>query len=244
MRRNLLLAALLVVTVVGGLPERHTLARAEDVPVPRKNRVLFIVAKNCPRCDEELAKLRRPGGEFDAMRIAGWRIGPGPENHLQIVDETSVPELVAQLKFHEYPAVACIEGGEVVRSFTSGCTTPLDAWTFGWLAKGIDERPKPAIPEAVRVASTGNYPLRGNHWSIDGDFNPSRDKLLGHLRGPVHGPQISANYSIESWAYEELRSLHDNLHEVEMGGVHYGGPANGTGSRGGGSFSAVNKARS
>jgi hypothetical protein len=71
----------------------------------------------------------------------------------------------------------------------------------------------------VNVEWTGNFPLRGNHWSIDGDFAPARTTLLAHLRGPVHGPQIRATWAIESWSYEELRSVHDYLHEIEMGGV-------------------------
>jgi hypothetical protein len=130
-----------------------------------------------------------------------------------------VPELVQKLNATDFPVVAGLEKGEAVRSFQDGCSTPLDAWTFGWLATGKSERPKAIIPEAIRVASTGSYPLRGNHWTVDGDFNPTRETLLGHLRGPVHGPQIAGRYAVEAWSYEELRSLHDDLHEREMGGA-------------------------
>jgi hypothetical protein len=70
--------------------------------------------------------------------------------------------------------------------------------------------------EEARRYLTGSYPLRGNHWSVEGDSNPSTEKLIGHLRGPNHGHQIAANYAIESWSYEELRSLHDDLHEREI----------------------------
>jgi hypothetical protein len=125
------------------------------------------------------------------------------------------------LKVRDFPTVACVDQGQVVRSFTAGCTTPLDAWTFGFLAKGVDERPPGTVSEAARVETTGHYSLRGNHWSVDEDWSPSRDKVLSHLRGPTHGHQIRAGWDIESWSYEELRSLHDNLHEQEMGGVSY-----------------------
>jgi hypothetical protein len=66
------------------------------------------------------------------------------------------------------------------------------------------------------VKTTNSYPLRGNHWSIEGDSNPSTEKLISHLRGPNHGHQIAANQTIETWSYEELRSLHDDLHEREI----------------------------
>jgi hypothetical protein len=188
---------------------------------PQNPRVLFVTAKNSPRCDEELARLRRPGGDFESMQAQGWKIGAGPENHLQIVDQATIADLVREIDLQHYPVILCISGEEIVRSFRTGCTTPLDAWTFGWLVKGVSERPQAEIPEAARVESTGNYPLRGNHWSIDEDWYPTRERVISHLRGPVHGPQIRATWAIESWSYEELRSLHDNLHEQEMGGVSY-----------------------
>ena len=93
---------------------------------------------------------------------------------MQIVDRAAVPELVRQLNAADFPTVACIADGEIVRSFQDGCTTPLDMWTFGWLLKGIDERPSESVPEAARAESTGHYPLRGNHWSVDGDWHPVR----------------------------------------------------------------------
>ncbi|HKD35612.1 MAG TPA: hypothetical protein VKB78_02395 [Pirellulales bacterium] len=177
------------------------------------SRVVFIVAKNCKRCDEELTRLKRPGGDFETMRAGGWLIGDGKGNHIQIVDRDLVPDLVAKLNPREFPVVACIEDGEVVRSFRSGCTTPLDAWTFGFLAKGIDERPPGAVLEAARVASTGSYRLRGNHWSVEGDWEPTREKVLEHLHGPNHYWQLEPQWHIDGWSYEELRSLHDDLHE-------------------------------
>jgi hypothetical protein len=188
---------------------------------PQNPRVLFITAKDSPRCDEELARLRRPGGDFESMQAQGWKIGPGPENHLQLIDQAAVADLVREIDARHYPVIICISGQEIVRSFRTGCTTPLDAWTFGWLVKGVNERPQAEVPEAARVESTGNYPLRGNHWSIDDDWYPTRERVISHLRGPTHGSQIASTWNIETWSYEELRSLHDNLHEREMGGVSY-----------------------
>jgi hypothetical protein len=150
------------------------------------------------------------------MRSRGWKIGPGSENHVQIIDRETVPELVKELNVREFPVVACLEHGEIIRSFKDGCTTPLDAWTFGWLLTGKNERPPTAIAEPARVAWTGHYRLRGNHWSVDGDWNPSFATLAGHLRGPNHYYRIASSWQLEAWSYEELRSLHDDLHEQEQ----------------------------
>jgi hypothetical protein len=196
-------------------------AQGSQVARSRNPRVLFIITNDCLRCEQELSRLRRPGGDFEKMRSRGWEIGEGADKHLQIVDRDAVAELVRQLGVREYPTVACIDKGEVVRSFQSGCTTPLDVWTFGWLAKGIDERPQAVVLEAARVESTGSYRLRGNHWSVDGDWSPAREKILDHLRSPAHAGQLLVSWQVESWSYEELRSLHDDLHERELGNGNY-----------------------
>ncbi len=215
-------------------------------PAPRNTRVLYITAGDCDRCAEELARFRKSGGLFESMQAKGWKIGEGPENHIQIVDREEIPELVQKLNVREYPTVACISNGEIVRSFKDGCSTPLDAWTFGWLIKGESERPQAAIPEAIRVKSTGSYRLRGNHWSVEGDWNPTREKVITHLRG-THGGSVSATYAIDGWSYEELRSLHDDIHEREGGSVSASGYYSGSGyyqapqPRGADQFSAGRK---
>ncbi len=191
-----------------------------------RTRVLFITKDGCERCQSELIRLRAPGGDFEKLQSTGWRIGDGPNNHIQIVDYEDIPELMQLLKVKEFPTVACIVDGEIVRSFKDGCTTPLDVWTFGWLLKGANERPKSAISEAARVETTGNYRLRGNHWTVEGDPNPSKEFVLKHLRG-IHGNSSAPYGAIENWSTEELRSLHDDIHEREGGSVAatYAGPA-------------------
>ena len=189
---------------------------------PRNTRVLYISMKGCPACVRELTRLRRPGGDFDGMKAKGWKIGATADCHLQIVDREQIPDLVARFNIHSFPTVICVKENEIVRSFNSGCTTPLDAWTFGFLLTGRNERPRGSIPEAARVAWTGSYPLRGNHWSIEGDWNPSKDRVVSHMRA-THGNQIAATYAIESWSIEELKSYHDDLHERESGGTSSAG---------------------
>jgi hypothetical protein len=198
-------------------------------------KVVFITSKNSPDCDKVLGKLNWPNGDFDKMRAAGWKIGKGPSNHLQIVDKDEVPDLVKQLGKQEFPTVASVDkNGEVVRYFRFGCTTPLDMWTFGFLAKGIDERPAGMVMEAAKVEWTGHYPLRGNHWSVEGNWNPTKEETVAHLHGPNHQAELQPQWHIEDWSLEELRSLHDDLHEKYDTGT-YRGPDE-SGSSGGADY--------
>jgi hypothetical protein len=197
-------------------------------------KVLFITSKDSPDCDKVLGKLMRPNGDFEKMRAAGWKIGKGPGNQLQIVDKDEVPELMAQLGT-EFPIVASVDkSGEVVRYFRSGCTTPLDMWTFGFLAKGIDERPAGFVMESAKVEWTGHYPLRGNHWSVEGNWSPTKEETVAHLHGSNHQSQLIPEWHIEEWSLEELRSLHDDLHEKYDTGT-YRGPSD-SGSAGGADY--------
>jgi hypothetical protein len=221
--------AVLLATLIGG----------PAIAAERYPRVVIITAKGSSSSNAALAKLRRSGGDFALLRAQGWIISSQPDSHVQVVDQSEAAGLVEQLNVKEFPAIACIDHGEVVRSFQSGCTTPLDRWTISWLAKGIDERPATSPSESARVATTNNYPLRGNHWSVDGDWNPTRDTVVHHLRSPNHVAHLLTAWKIDSWSYEELRSLHDNLHEQEMGGASYARSS--SASHGANQFSASRK---
>lgn len=230
---------------LSAMPEQPEFADAStpsNVQIGRNPRVVLITDKDSSQCRKELERLGKTGGVFAAMQGQGWKIGAEDDCHVQLVDRHAAPNLVRQLDSSEFPIVACISDGEIVRSFKDGCSTPLDGWTFGWLLKGVSERPQAAIPEAIRVATTGHYPLRGNHWSVDGDTNPTKESLVGHLRGPNHAHLLNASWKIEDWSTEELRSLHDDLHEK------YGPPATATSTpaapaRGFDQFSAGRKAQ-
>lgn len=205
----------------------------------RDPRVLLITAPDCEPCFRVLIKLRAPGGAFDAMRSRGWSIGIADYNHVQIVERDAVADFVKESQIREFPAVVCVSEGKVIRGFKSGCTTPLDAWTFGWLLVGKNERPAGFVAEPARVESTGSYRLRGNHWSVDGDWNPTRAVVLTHLRSPSHCYQVAAGYKLESWSYEELRSLHDDLHEREL--AMYPAARESSGASGADNYSAGRK---
>jgi hypothetical protein len=177
----------------------------------RNPRVFFIRSEGCSACENELQRLGKVGGTFESLRQAGWKIGPAADSHIQIVEAGTIPHLIEKFKIRAFPFVACVDDGKIIRGFQDGCSTPLDAYVFSWLLKGAADRP-PSPPSDVTVVTSGTYPLRGNHWSVEDYWRPSRQRLLGHIRGP-HGSLFPKSWQIESWAYEELLSLHDDLHE-------------------------------
>lgn len=197
-------------------PFQHMLLAQQDegsLP-PRSPRILFIVQDDCPACDAELRRLSEQGGAFEAMERRGWQIGSSVSAHVQIVNVNEMAAQVEDWNLTEFPTVLCLEDEEIVRSFREGCSTPLDAYTFGWLLKGVSERPAPAIPTAVTVETTGHYPLRGNHWNFEGHWSPGHEFMVSHLRGVNHSHLYPVSWPIENWTDEELRSLHDDLHEM------------------------------
>lgn len=200
-------------------PDSQT-ADSTLLPPPNK-RILIVITPTAGRSRQEMAKLEAPMGPLEVLKKKGWKVGSAPSDHIQIVDRTrpiadELQPVISKLPTSDGPVVVCIEDGEISRSFQRGCTTPLDQWTFGWLMTGNDDRPADFIPETVTVATTGNYRLRGNHWSVDGDWNPSKDTVVRHLRAS-HSNGIQVGWKIDAWSTEELRSLHDDIHDREEG---------------------------
>ena len=191
----------------------HWVFPASAGEVPAKRRVMIIITDNCPRCDRELDRLKAPGGTFETLRRTGWKIGDSAEDHIQIAHADQLHEQIKTWGIKMLPAVICVRGNEIERTFKDGCGTPLDPHTFGWLIKGVDERKTPVKAEPVTVKTTGHYPLRGNHWNVEGDWFPGREKVLAHLRSAVHVDLIPSRFKLESWSEEELLALHDDLHE-------------------------------
>ena len=196
------------------------IGNATPAPVTNK-RVLIVITPTTDRSRTEMAKLEAPKGPLEILKQKGWKVGSTADDHIQIVDRTKpiateLQPVVSKLPLSDGPVVVAIENGEIARSFKRGCTTPLDQWTFGWLMTGNDDRPADFVPEPITVATTSNYRLRGNHWSVDGDWNPSKDTVVRHLRAS-HSNGIQAGWKIEAWSTEELRSLHDDIHDREEG---------------------------
>lgn len=187
---------------------------AEGEPMHRNLQVLLIMSWSHPGAEAELRRLEAVDGTFERLRAVGWRVGLGERDHLRIVTADERRDLVEKLALQSFPAVVAIHNGEVIRSFRSGCTTPLDEYTFEWMRSGVNYRPASEPLLQPTVAWSGSYPLRGSHWSVDGSYSPSQSQLLRHLRGANHAHLIPGDWMIESWSYEELRSLHDDLHEL------------------------------
>lgn len=175
--------------------------------------VLFITTWQDPAALAELHRMEAVDGPFDQLRDKGWEVGVDPTDNLRIISTDQAREFIVRERITKFPAVAAVFGEEVIRSFTSGCTTPLDVYTFEWMRTGTHTRPPGEPTEAATVSWTGTYPLRGSHWSVGADYNPSREAVLWHLRGANHASQIPGDWQLDSWSYEELRSLHDDLHE-------------------------------
>lgn len=189
-------------------------ALADEAAVERNPRVILIYREQHEPSLQELSRLQAPRGIFAGMRAMGWEIGESPSSHVQLLRERDAGQLIEAAGIKEFPAVFCLEDGEIVRSFRQGCSTPLDGYTFGWLLKGVMERPTPAIDTTITVPTSGSYPLRGNHWNFEGHWNPGHDFMVQHLRGPNHAGLFPASWPIERWSDEELRALHDDLHEM------------------------------
>lgn len=189
------------------------LFHAEDEPHYPDLQVLFIMNWRHPGAEAELRRLEEIGGVFERLRDRGWKVGIAETDNLRIVSDDQVRPLVDRLKFQRYPAVVAVHDGDVIRSFQDGCTTPLDEYTFEWMRNGVSNRPADAPLLTATVPWSGTYPLRGSHWSVDGSYSPTQEHLLRHLRGANHRHLIPADWAIETWSYEELRSLHDDLHE-------------------------------
>lgn len=177
---------------------------------PRDPRLLLLHSPSSEPSRTELAKLRVAEGEFQYLEARGWKIGDSVFEHIQMIDADVWPGTAQMHGVTRFPWVGCLERGHVVRTRKAGCTPPLNGDTLYRLLTGGPPSAKP-LP-----GRSQQYPLRAGHWYIDGDFDPILETVITHLRSPMHREQIPAAWKIEDWSYEELRSLHDDLHELGL----------------------------
>lgn len=97
-------------------------------PRKQRRRILVFTASWCAPCRrfrEEIAP---------KLRAEDWKIGTGPNNHLQYVDVSSgLPEGIEAL-----PTFVLIEDGRELRRRVG----ELDQWEIGELYKGYSEKPR------------------------------------------------------------------------------------------------------
>jgi hypothetical protein len=73
-------------------------------------------------------------GVLPKLVAAGWRVGGGPQDHIELVDcSACLPEGVEGV-----PTFVLLEGEREVKRHAG----PLDAWGVGEFVKGSSERPK------------------------------------------------------------------------------------------------------
>ena len=67
------------------------------------------------------------------------------------------------------------------------------------------------------IADDYSYPIRrGQFWSIEGDFKPSRDIVLLHLRTSFNHKEALASWPLEELSLNELQSIHSDHHERNL----------------------------
>lgn len=182
-----------------------------------RDRAVIVMAEWCVHCPKkEVAKA------VAAMLAKGWKIGPEATNAIQLLDvdkhqaeSDRVLNALGQ-STTGLPFMVAVEGGKIVRRLETGCTTPIDQWSLGWLATGIDERPD-REKEPATVRRSGNYPLRGGWWTVNQyparANSPSRSYIIRHLTaGGVHAGKFAADW-LASLSIPELHSLHSDDHE-------------------------------
>lgn len=197
--------------------DKHVVSDAEALG---PDRVVIMHAGWCQSCPAVLQDALE-GLAVMVRSHHGWTFGNTDDRMIQFVDADEDTDLTAALNEHlggdvGLPFVGKIEGGEVVRQWQNGCTEPLDQWTLGWLSKGVSERPDPPPKLKATVPTSGNYPLRGRFWTVEGSRNPSKSFLVSHLIGNNnHRGKFDRGW-LNSLTWHELMSLHSDDHERRL----------------------------
>jgi len=97
--------------------------------------VLYFTSPACGVCkahvDPELEKLKR----------SGWKIGPGPGQHIQIVNGDVEVDLANKYGITSYPTFVQLQDGVAVVKYVGA--EGIDSYSIAKMRKGVDERPAP-----------------------------------------------------------------------------------------------------
>ena len=126
----------------------------------------------------------------------------------------------AETALKDHPGIEVVpHKDDTLYGFFSGKSFPIlhwgsgDAWQQGWtgkeqfLAKLLKDSSQPPVKKPVQqlqVRDSG-----GSHWSVEGDWSPSRQKTINHLVS-VHGYERGR---VEGLNLGQLLTLHDYAHE-------------------------------
>ena len=80
-----------------------------QVPRALNDRILFFTADWCGPCQAVKRDV------FPSLKVAGWSIGAGPSNHIQVIDADADQELMAKWKIGSLPTFIRVSGGNEVR---------------------------------------------------------------------------------------------------------------------------------
>lgn len=175
-----------------------------DPTFHKKSREIDLMFKKA------LASLREQGWRIEYTIDGRLRTNP----HIVVCDRIS-PSAPAQFIGEilggnwTIPCAVQFKDGKIIRSWAEDCERPLDSWTFGWLATGIDKRPVDIDPKP----RMGGYPRRSGNWSVNGSWRPSKSYVISHLLNHGNHRGKFDKTWLQSLSLGELRGLHDDDHE-------------------------------
>ncbi len=194
--------------------DEHTLPEFVEYDAPSDpndklaNRAYIIYNRNCRKCFDAIKKARS-ATERLVMNDERWQDAFVYYDH--DIDFNRIDAFASRYMAHDVVGdllIVFVDENQIERRFQIECSTPLDVWSMAWLYKGIDERPNPPTDNRPLV----RYPLTGGWWSVDGDWNPTRAKLIRHLHdAPLHERRFEL-FWLELLTYEELQSVHTDHH--------------------------------
>lgn len=165
----------------------------------RTERLLYFTADWCINCKTKV----KP--ELDALKEAGWKIGGDPESHIQVIDIDYKPDWQRRFKVTSLPTFVMLSNEKEVRRHV-----------------GVADRNQ--IDKLFKGATCQPYPSRNGWWTVLGEPNPSRARLLEHLIGhPNHSGKFDTAW-LKRQSYESLMSLHSDDHERAVNWDYVQGP--------------------
>lgn len=138
----LLVLALAAMANCAEPPARSSTLTAQSPQAERelRRRVLFFSAGWCGPCRSVKGDLkhpdRTPAAPCVVLQRAGWRVGPGGRDHIQIIDVDHSPDLARHYGVEVLPTFVLIDAGREVRRVQGA----VDQWDLAALYKGVDER--------------------------------------------------------------------------------------------------------